>query len=137
MPTCKYHIKPILLFFLIVWVFFSSVSCNKSEKDEEYTRLIIGSWQSINYSDTTFYVFRKDNTGSSEKFGSVDPFSWEIKRGFIRTYYKKSPPYQIGEDKYNSKGVYRILSLDEKEASLEQHLYGGYVSNITLHVISE
>lgn len=126
-----------MLFILSVWVLVF-YSCEKSALDEEHTSILstVKQWESEQLGDTTTYLFNSDNTGSSRRFGHIDPFTWEVKKGFLRTYYKSAPKYQIGEDKYNSRGVYRIISLNENKASMEQHLYGGYVSNITLRPCS-
>jgi len=88
-------------------------SCGKSDEDKENEALLVGTWVTTNGSDTMTYVFSSDATGSTTYLGEKNEFSWELKRDYLSTYYKKGPSYFIGYDKYNSRGYYKVNSITD------------------------
>ncbi len=135
---------------LIYSVFFISLffisSCGKTDADKENEKKIIGKWSTpgnnpVYNCDSVVFVFTSDNSGSSIRYmhGSVsesNSFTWEIKRNFVDTYYKKGPSnYWIGYDQYNSKGMYKINSIETSKMELVQSNYDGTEIVIQFHKI--
>lgn len=122
--------------FFIGLLFLAFSACKPTEQDIENEKLLIGKWittEEVNSSiDTMFYEFSADNKGSSSLYGETNAFVWEIKRNYLNTVYKKSPSYYIGYDKYNSKGYYKILSLNDSVAEVVQLYYNGLEATRTL-----
>lgn len=117
------------LFVSLCALVFCFASCKQTEQEKEYEALLKGKWivmeQVNNQTDTMYYEFRDDNTGTTIFYGESDDFGWEVKRKYINTLYKRSPSYYIGYDKYNSKGYYKINSIDNTYMEAVQLYYNG------------
>ncbi len=128
----RYYISLILIFFVV-----SFTNCKKTQEDRDNEKLIVGKWISTNTStgviDTIVYNFNSDNNGNSIYNNSTDAFKWEIKHSMLNTYYKKSPSYLIGNDQYNSKGMYKINSINDSVIVVVHHLYGNIQVNRTFY----
>ena len=116
-----------LSFLLIIPVLLSFLySCKKT--DAQYEKAIIGTWITNANDfpgDSTKYVFANGGTGSSSQDGETDAFSWDIKGGYLNTSYKKSPNYLVGDDQYNSKGMYKVDNIKSNTMELVQFLADG------------
>ena len=128
----KIFFKPLktmkkLSFFLIIPILVILIfSCKKTDTQDE--KLIIGTWitNANDYpGDSTKYVFASGGTGSSSQDNETDAFSWNIKGGYLNTSYKTSPHYLIGNDKYNSIGMYKVDNIKSTTMELVQFLADG------------
>ncbi len=127
-----------LLFILIA---VSVFSCKKTDEDEANEKILVGTWytqgDNFTYSqtDSTYYIFNEDNSGMTKVLDDEDSFNWEIKKDRINTYYKEAPVYRIGQDKYNTKGMYIIKDINDTAVKVDQYFYGDTYLTLTLHKI--
>ncbi len=132
------QMKNIYTKLLILIIPVLIISCGKTDEDIDREERIIGEWftTEVYYSytsDTVFFVFEKENKGRTIVNEVEDDFSWEIKRGTLKTYYKTAPRYTIGYDKYNSKGVYKITGFNDNEIEFIQYFYNGTQTEASIY----
>lgn len=125
--------KSLLVLAIIVALSQVLVFCGKTDTDLEWEESFQGYWVPVDNTNTPIfdmpsYSFLDDNRGVSyfTSFVEADSFSWEIKRGQLKIYYDRAPSYYIGYDKYNSRSVFKINSVNDTAINVTQFFSTGY-----------
>jgi len=132
--------KNTFLFCILSLTIFFISSCQKTANDIANEKLIVGKWSTKGYNifstDSAVFNFSSDKSGTSSFRGETNSFSWGIKNNFLNTFYKKAPKsYVIGNDQYNSQGVYKINSIQSTKMELVQDDYDGLQITLDFHKI--
>jgi hypothetical protein len=133
---------------ILIGIFFIAFSaCKKTEKDLEWEGMLIDKiWEPVGLDGTRIMFmpileFNDDNRGKSylhKDSEHKDNFGWEIRRKELRLYYDKAPmEYQIGQDKYNSKALFRINSVSDNEIKVTHLAQSGYETEYLFRKIVE
>jgi len=138
----KYKILIILCFIL----FATLLACKKTKTDLSWEqKLINNKWEPLSLDKRRIiyipiFEFNEGNRGKSYLIESVekkDEFGWEIRRKELRLFYDKAPSdYNIGQDKYNSKALFRIKSVNDSIVELTHLSASGYASDYLLRKIN-
>ena len=133
--------KNSFLFCILSFAIFFICSCQKTDQDIANEKLIVGKWATTKCNnvfgcDSAVFNFSSDKTGSSSFHGETNAFTWGIKNNFLNTFYKTGPRgYIIGNDQYNSQGVYKINSIQSTTMELVQDDYDGSQITLDFHKI--
>lgn len=134
--------KNIFVIFLLTLLLFSS--CKKTESDIQWEEALTGhSWEPRTNANARIYYmpileFGEDNRGKSylTTNSTVNEFGWEIRQKQMRLYYDEAPSeYSIGQDKYNSKAIFRVNSLKDSVLDVSHLTSTGYEVNYKFYKI--
>jgi hypothetical protein len=125
--------KQIVILIIIVGLSQILIFCGKSDTDIVWETDVLGYWTPIGTDyqpvlDMPTYKFDANSRGASyyAPFEAKDSFSWEIKRSQLKIYYDNAPTYYIGYDKYNSRSLFKIKSVNDTSISVIQFYSTGY-----------
>lgn len=123
----------IILGLVIMAIIFSS--CGQTDEDIEMEKDILGEWTAYDDEGNVeisipVYIFRTNNEGETYLNSSRDDMRWEIVRGQLKVYYDEAPDYYIGYDKYNSRSLFHIKSLDGNVLKVTQFYNDGFQANL-------
>ena len=123
----------IKVFVLLIILSQVLVFCGKTDTDILWEEDIQGYWVPMGTDfqpvlDMPSYTFGPNNRGATyyAPFQDVDSFSWEIKRSQLKIYYDAAPAYYIGYDKYNSRSLFKIKSVNDTSISVIQFYGTGF-----------
>lgn len=113
-------------------------SCKPTDEDVQMTEDILGYWTALDEDGNTElnipeYCFEEDEQGYTSLNGAQDDIQWEIIKGQLKVYYDEAPDYIIGYDKYNSRSLFQIRSLDEDHLQVTQFYYNGYQADLDFY----
>lgn len=128
----------LILSGIIVAIILGLTACGKSDEDLQMEEDILGYWQArdsngdpeINIPE---YFFDTANSGFSTLYGDTDEMKWEIKSGQLKVYYDKAPDYIVGYDKYNSRSLFQIHSLDQSKLKVTMFYHDGFQSDLDFY----
>ncbi|MDY0315880.1 MAG: hypothetical protein RBR32_12465 [Bacteroidales bacterium] len=129
----KLNILQFLILGIILSFAFTFTFCGKTDTDLEWETKILGFWTPTGNDnnplfDMPNYKFEKEGRGISflSSVQKADSFSWEIKRTELKIYYDNAPSYYIGYDKYNSRSLFKIKSVNDTSFYVIQYFGTGY-----------
>lgn len=109
------------------------IFCGKTDSDIQWAEDIHGYWIPMGTDnrpvlDMPTYKFDANDRGASyyAPYSDIDSFSWEIKRAQLKIYYDKAPAYYIGYDKYNSRSLFKIKSMNDTSVMVVQFFGTGF-----------
>lgn len=123
----------IILGLVIMAIIFSS--CGQTDEDIQMEKDILGEWTAYDDEGNAeisipVYIFKTNNEGETYLNSSRDDMRWEIVRGQLKVYYDEAPDYYIGYDKYNSRSLFQIKSLDGNVLKVTQFYNDGFQANL-------
>ena len=133
---------------LIIIVFCTTFfACKQTEEDLRWQEILTSKkWEPIGLDKKRvvlmpIFEFNENNRGKSYlhlESTNKDEFGWEIRKKEMRLYYDKAAmEYQIGQDQYNSKALFRIRSANDSLVEVTHLSKAGYETNYTLRKIIE
>ncbi len=123
----------IILGLAIMAIIFSS--CGQTDEDIQMEKDILGEWTAYDDDGNVeisipVYIFKTNNEGETYLNSNRDDMRWEIVRGQLKVYYDEAPDYYIGYDKYNSRSLFQIKSLDGNVLKVTQFYNDGFQANL-------
>ena len=128
----------LILSGIIIALIFGFTACGPTEEDLQMEEDILGYWQArddngdpeINIPE---YFFDTEHEGFSTLGNEVDDMRWEIVRSQLKVYYDKAPEYLIGNDKYNSRSLFKIHSLDQTKLKVTIFYNDGFQADLDFY----
>ena len=136
--------------FILLIVFIFSITffaCKQTEEDLRWQEILTNKkWETVGTDKKRvawmpIFEFNEKNRGKSYlhlQSANKDAFGWEVRRKEMRLYYDKAPmEYQIGQDQYNSKALFRVRSANDSLVEVTHLSKAGYETDYTLRKIIE
>ncbi len=132
--------KQILTSLLTALMLTSLIACKPSAEDLKMSEDILGCWQARDKNGNPqigipYYYFDTDNKGFTTLDGKEkDNMRWEIKKKQLNVFYDKAPEnYFVGYDKYSSRSLFRIKSLNTEKFNATIFYYNGLQADLEFY----